>query len=106
MLLVHLRAYVKILVAWADRLVIVAAFAYAENLKLTIETDLFVFRGYQLSAGISIPNALDARFAKSSAISSSPILRCRLSMVLWSVFVSSFFSKTVADLERDSSFHL
>lgn len=74
MLLVHLRHHPKVLLALALRLVVMRRPAESQNLALLADADL-ALRGYQSSAGISIPNFLDTRFAKSSCISKSPILR-------------------------------
>lgn len=53
--------------------VVITAFAEPQQFQLIIKTE-FALWGYQSSVGIGIPNAFDARFAKSSFISSLPIL--------------------------------
>ena len=74
MFLVHLAHHLKVLFTFALGRVIVSRAAYVKDLALFADAQLLI-RGYQSSAGISIPNYLDTRFAKSSRISKSPILR-------------------------------
>src|SRR5574344_991508 len=75
MLLVYLLHDHEILLVLASGRSIISAAAYAYCITLELYAE-FVIRGYQSSAGITIPNFFDTRFAKSSSISNSPILRC------------------------------
>lgn len=72
--LVHLAHNLQVLLALAIGRVVMGRTAYVKDLALLADAQL-LFRGYQSSAGISIPNFLDTRFAKSSCISKSPIFR-------------------------------
>lgn len=74
MLLVNLLHYTQVLVTFALWLVVVGRAAESKDPALLPDADP-ALRGYQSSAGISIPNFPDTRFAKSSCISKSPILR-------------------------------
>lgn len=73
-LLVYLLHQRQVLITLALGLVVVRPLADAEKLQLAVHAERML-RGYQSSAGIGIPNAFDARFAKSSFISNSPIFR-------------------------------
>ena len=76
--LINLLHDLQFLLALAFRLVVVSCAAQSKNPTLLLDADL-AFRGNQSFAGISIPNCLDTRLAKSSCISRSPILRRYLS---------------------------
>lgn len=67
-------AYLRLIRLRIARLVVITALVEPQYLHLTVEAYLQL-GVYQSLAGSPIPKALDARFAKSSSISSSPILR-------------------------------
>ena len=66
MFLVNLLHDLKVLLTLAFRLVVMGRSAQTKNLALLLYADL-AFRGYQSSAGISIPNCLDTRLANIRA---------------------------------------
>ena len=78
--------------------------AQSKNLALFLDADL-AFMGNQSFAGISIHNCLDTRFAKSSCISRSTILR-RYRSFCFSNAASSIFgvSNAAAEFSRNSFF--
>ena len=102
--LINLLHDLQFLLALAFRLVVVSCAAQSKNPKLLLDADL-AFRGNQSFAGISIPNCLDTRLAKSSCISRSPILRRYLSFC-FSNAASSIFgvSNAAAEFSRNSFF--
>lgn len=105
MFLVNLLHNLKVLLTLAFRLVVMGRSAQTKNLALLLYADL-AFRGYQSSAGISIPNCLDTRLAKSSCISKSPILRRYLSFCFSSAASSTLgVSNAAAEFSMNSFFH-
>ena len=104
MLLVHLTHHLQILLALALRRVIDRRAAYVKDLALFANAQLLI-REYQSYAGISIPNFLDTRFAKSSCISRSPIFRRYRSSCFWIASSSIFgFSNAAAEFSMNSFF--
>ena len=91
----------QVLLALAFRLVVVSCAVQSKNPTLLLDADL-AFRGNQSFSGISIPNCLDTRLAKSSCISRSHILRRYLSFC-FSNAASSFFgvSNAAAEFSRN-----
>ena len=66
MFLVHLAHHLKVLLTFVLGRVIVSRAAYVKDLALFADAQLLI-RGYQSSAGISIPIFLDTRFANNRA---------------------------------------
>ena len=104
MFLIDLLHDLQVLLTLAFGLVVMCGTAQSKDPALLLDADL-AFRGNQSSAGISIPNFLDTRLAKSSCISKSPILRRYLSFC-FSNAASSIFgvSNAAAEFSRNSFF--